>query len=99
MKPRARRLPFARSHAIVPTMPVVFRDGGARFYFFSNEGSPREPVYIHVDKDDAEAKFWLRPDVAVADSFGFSRRELRDLARIVLARREEIERAWHEHFG
>lgn len=80
-------------------MPVVFREWGARFFFFSNEGSPREPAHIHVLKGEGEAKFWLRPDVALADSHGFSRRELAELARIVEARRDEIERAWHEHFG
>jgi hypothetical protein len=80
-------------------MPVVFREGGARYLFFSNEGSPREPVHIHVERAGAEAKLWLRPEVSVADSFGFSRRELSELARVVLDKREEIERAWHEHFG
>jgi hypothetical protein len=29
-------------------MPVVFRDGGLRYYFFSNKGAPREPPHIHV---------------------------------------------------
>jgi hypothetical protein len=80
-------------------MPVVFRDRGARFFFFSNEGNPREPAHIHVLKDDGEAKFWLRPDVVLADSHGFSRRELAELARTIEARRDEIERVWHEHFG
>lgn len=80
-------------------MPVVFRDRGARFYFFSNEGSPREPIHIHVEKGGGEAKFWLRPEIALADSFGFSRRELSELARVIEARSDEIERAWHEHFG
>jgi hypothetical protein len=80
-------------------MPVVFRHGGARFFFFSNEGSPREPVHIHVQRGDAEAKFWLRPEVVVADNDGFNRRDLNELARIIAARRDEIERAWHEYFG
>lgn len=80
-------------------MPVVFRDRGARFFFFSNEGNPREPAHIHVLKGEGEAKFWLRPEVALAHSHGFSRRELTELARVVEARRDEIERAWHEHFG
>ena len=57
-------------------MPVIFRERGARFFFFSNEGSPREPVHIHVEKDEAEAKFWLRQEVTLADSYGFTRREL-----------------------
>jgi hypothetical protein len=80
-------------------MPVVFRHRGARFYFFSNEGSPREPIHIHIDKADAEAKFWLQPEIVVAESYGFSRRELAELAQVIELRRTEIERAWHEHFG
>jgi Domain of unknown function (DUF4160) len=80
-------------------MPVVFRHNGARFHFFSNEGSPREPVHIHVLRGDCEAKLWVEPNVSVAESFGFTRRELAELTRIVLERRDEIIRAWHEHFG
>ncbi|MEO5324957.1 DUF4160 domain-containing protein [Mesorhizobium sp. CC13] len=39
-------------------MPVVFRHKGFRFYFFSNEGDPREPMHVHVGKDGVDAKFW-----------------------------------------
>lgn len=80
-------------------MPVVFRHQGIRFYFFSNEGSPREPIHIHADRSDAEATLWLIPDVRIADNFGYNRREQGDLVRIVVQRRDEILRAWHEHFG
>jgi hypothetical protein len=47
-------------------MPVVFRERGFRFFFYSNEGSPREPLHIHVEKENVEAKFWLKPAVRVA---------------------------------
>jgi len=29
-------------------VPVIFRSGGFRFFFYANEGTPREPVHIHV---------------------------------------------------
>ena len=80
-------------------MPVVFRYNGVRFYFFSNEGDPREPIHIHAQQGDCEAKFWLRPEVVVADSRGFDRRTLLDLAGVVLRNRELIEGHWHEYFG
>ena len=80
-------------------MPVVFRHRNVRYHFFSNEGAPREPVHIHAESSDGEAKFWLYPDVKVARSAGFSRRQLAELAGQVSQHREEIERAWHEHFG
>ena len=38
-------------------MPVVFRHKGFRFFFFSNEGNPREPIHIHAMKDGIDAKF------------------------------------------
>ncbi len=80
-------------------MPVVFRHNGFRFHFFSNEGDPREPVHVHVTKDDADAKFWLQPEVNVAYNRGFAARTLSELSAIIELHRSEIEGAWHEHFG
>ncbi|HZZ68115.1 MAG TPA: DUF4160 domain-containing protein [Phenylobacterium sp.] len=80
-------------------MPVVFRYNGVRFFFFSNEGSPREPIHIHAQQGDAEAKFWLRPEVTVAENFGFDRPALTELLGVVLQNRELIEGRWHEYFG
>ena len=79
-------------------MPVVFSVDGIRFFFFSNEGDPREPIHIHVRKDTNLAKFWLQPAVQLADSYGFSSRELNKIGKIVEDRKLEIEVAWHEHF-
>lgn len=79
-------------------MPVVFRHGGVRFLFFSNEGNPREPVHIHADVADGSAKFWLYPDVTVARSAGFNRKRLAEMVELLTERRDEIERAWNEHF-
>jgi hypothetical protein len=80
-------------------MPVVFRERGYRFFFYSNEGSPRESVHIHVEKDNLEAKFWLHPEVRVAYNDGYDARSLRELMGIVVANRDRIERAWNEFFG
>jgi hypothetical protein len=80
-------------------MPLVFRWRGYRFHFFSNEGDPREPVHIHVTRDGADAKFWVQPEVNVAYNKGFKARELARLSAVVEARREDIERAWDEHFS
>lgn len=80
-------------------MPLVFRWNGYRFHFFSNEGDPREPVHVHVTRDDADAKFWLLPNVEVAYNHGFNARTLGMLQRVVEARRDEIVEAWHDHFS
>ncbi len=80
-------------------MPAVFRYRGFRFHFFSNEGDPREPVHIHVSGDGADAKFWLFPEASVAYNRGFSARLLAELMSVAEARQDEIEQAWHDHFG
>jgi hypothetical protein len=79
-------------------MPEVFRESGFRFFFYSNEGSPREPLHVHVERDNVEAKFWLIPSVRVAYNDGYDARTLRELQRAVEANKNRIMRAWNEHF-
>lgn len=40
------------------------------------------------------AKFWLDPDVSLADNYGFSRRELRGIERIVRENLEKLRNEW-----
>jgi hypothetical protein len=80
-------------------MPTVFRQDGFRFFFYSNEGDPREPPHIHVMGAGGEAKFWLLPEVTLADSASMDAKTLRRLLGLVQVNRARIERAWHEHFA
>jgi Domain of unknown function (DUF4160) len=80
-------------------MPVVFRYKGFRFFFYSNEGDPREPLHIHVEKDNSEAKFWIYPQIRVASNDGFNAHILRELLEIVELRKDLIERTWNEFFS
>ena len=63
-----------------------------------DEGSPREPVHVHVVGAGGEAKYWVSPVVALAESNGFDARTLRELLGVVEQNVELIERAWNEHF-
>ena len=83
----------------VKTMPVVFQYRGFRFFFYSNEGTPREPVHIQVERDGLEAKFWLQPELKLAYNDGYNARTLREVLEIVALNRDRIERAWNEFFG
>ncbi len=47
-----------------------------RYFFFSNEGLPRERSHIHVKGGGKDAKIWLEPEIAIADSYGFNSAEL-----------------------
>ncbi|WP_321576950.1 DUF4160 domain-containing protein [Paraburkholderia atlantica] len=76
----------------------AFRYNGIRFFFYSNEGDPREPVHIHAQRGSSVAKIWLYPDVRVASSSGFSKEQVL-LMDAVEQNRELIERRWNEHFS
>lgn len=80
-------------------MPVVFRYKSFRFFFYSNEGNPREPLHIHVRSGEGEAKFWLKPAVHLAGSEGYDARTLRELSQAVADNAELIERTWNEYFA
>ena len=80
-------------------MPVMFRYKGYRFFFFSNEGDPREPVHIHARKADATAKLWINPEVLVAESYRMNAAELRELTQVVEENKNLIERNWDDYFG
>jgi Domain of unknown function (DUF4160) len=85
--------------SIIVRMPTVFRYKGFRFFFYSNEGSPREPLHVHVMGAGGDAKFWLHPLVSLAGSDGLDARTLRELLRVVEDNVVLIERAWNEHFS
>ncbi|WP_295433664.1 MULTISPECIES: DUF4160 domain-containing protein [Chromatiaceae] len=80
-------------------MPVALRLDGIKFFFYTNEGRPREQAHVHVRSGGAEAKFWLLPQVQLARNDGFDARTLRQIAGMVGDHRELLEKAWNEHFA
>ncbi len=79
-------------------MPNVWRHDGWRFYFYYNQGDPREPAHVHVRKANGEAKFWLEPNVSLAESSGIDARSLRELLDLVEARHAMLLRSWNDYF-
>ena len=77
-------------------MPTVLRIGPYRFFFYANEGD--EPAHVHVQRDQALAKFWLEP-VSYTRSTGFSARELLQLFSLVKENRTALMEAWDEFFA
>ncbi|WP_076798294.1 DUF4160 domain-containing protein [Chloroflexus islandicus] len=73
-------------------MPTVLRIGPYRLYFYSYDCD--EPRHIHVDRDNLSAKFWLDPDVRLAENRGYNRKELRDIERIVRSHLEILRYEW-----
>lgn len=75
--------------------PTVFRYKGYRFFFFSRE---EDRMHIHVYCADGEAKFWLEPYVEVAQSYGISQKQLREMQHLIEEHKDDITNAWKQHF-
>ena len=80
-------------------MPVVLRYKGYKFFFYSNEGVPPEPLHIHVRKGESVAKFWLEPRTELTESYGMDSAELTELMKIADENKEIIGRYWNDHLG
>lgn len=76
-------------------MPTVFRSNGYRFFFYSNEGN--EPCHVHVEGHGGEMKIWIK-SMTVAESYGLSGKQQRQVIEIVKAHKQAIEEAWNAHF-
>ena len=75
--------------------PTVFREAGYRFYFFSRE---EQRMHVHVQSSNGEAKFWVEPEVQIAQNYGLSMKELNEVDSLIKEHGDEIRTAWQQHF-
>lgn len=75
--------------------PTVFQWEGYRFFFLSRE---EERMDVHVRREDGEAKFWLEPEVDLAQNCGLSPGQISETLECVRERKDEISEAWDKHF-
>jgi len=76
--------------------PTVFRESGFRFYFFSREESR---IHIHVHGQAGEAKFWIEPQIELAQNHGLPDAELKLARKLIEEHENDIRNAWKQHFG
>jgi hypothetical protein len=77
-------------------LPTVVRAGPYRLFFYSADRD--EPAHVHVEREEAKAKFWLEP-VRLETSRGFGRAEIVRIERLVAGNAALLLRLWHEYFG
>ncbi|MBU4212602.1 MAG: DUF4160 domain-containing protein [Verrucomicrobia bacterium] len=76
--------------------PTVFKWKGYRFFFFSRE---ERRLHIHAVCPDGEAKFWLEPNVELANNYGLSQTQMMELTKVVEEKKNDILDAWRKHFA
>ncbi len=75
--------------------PTVFFEKGYRFFFFSRE---ERRMHIHVYCGDGEAKFWIEPEIELAKNYNLSRRQLKEIEKIIEEHYDEIRSDWQKWF-
>jgi len=78
-------------------MPTILIVGPYRFFFYSSDCE--EPRHMHVDRENMSAKFWLDPDATLVENFGYSRKELREIERILRENLEQLRNEWDSFCG
>jgi hypothetical protein len=76
--------------------PTIFRAHGFRFFFFSREEAR---LHVHVNHAEGEAKFWLEPEISLAQNAGLGTKALRQAQQLVEEHEHDIRNAWQTHFG
>lgn len=77
-------------------MPEIFRMFGLRFFFWSRE---HEPIHVHVENADGEAKFEILPHgVMMKENYGIKPKDLK-LAESILEENKELAiSVWNKYF-
>ncbi len=66
-------------------------------YFYSYDCGERR--LMHVDRENRSAKFCLDPDVALAENHGYTRRDLREIERMMREHLEVLRNEWDAFCG
>lgn len=54
---------------------------------------------MHVQHVTGEAKFWLEPQLQLAQNYGLTTNRLTTALKILKEHQNEIRQAWERHFG
>ena len=56
-------------------------------------------MHVHVQCGQGEAKYWLEPEIELAENYGLRKADLRTARNLIDEHEDEIRIAWLRHFG
>ena len=76
--------------------PKFKEQNGFVFKIFSNEEAR---IHIHIIKAEKEAKYWLEPDMELAENYGFNNKELSSIEKILTEYGDYFKVKFTRHVG
>jgi len=76
----------------MPTLLILF---GLRFYFYLND---HEPIHVHVENGDGEAKFEIENDIILVYNHGLKAKDIRLAQSILEENKDNFVREWKNRF-
>ena len=55
-------------------------------------------MHVHVQGSEGEAKFWLEPQIELAQNYGMTQRHVKAAEHLIEEHEGEIRAAWSKHF-
>ena len=56
-------------------------------------------MHVHVHCGHGEAKFWLEPEIELAQNYSLTAGDLRVVEELIVEHRDEFRTAWQRHFS
>jgi len=76
----------------MPTLLILF---GLRFYFYLND---YEPIHVHVENGDGEAKFEIENEIILVYNHGLKAKDIRLAQSILEENKDNFVREWKNRF-
>ena len=76
----------------MPTLLILF---GLRFYFYAKD---HEPIHIHVESSDGEAKFKIENEIILVYNYGLKPKDLRFAQSVLEENKENFINEWRRIF-
>lgn len=86
-------------------MPQIFKIGKYIIYFWANEGTPREPVHVHISEgvpQENATKIWITKSqkcIVANNNSKIPNHTLNQLLRVIEGRSFSIISKWKDLFG
>ena len=77
----------------MPTLLILF---GLRFYFYTRD---HEPIHIHVESSDGEAKFEIETELKLIYNKGLKTKDIKLAESILEENKENFINEWKRIFG